>query len=478
MIPTLSRDPSGLVRQTPTTGDGRPIPRRWRVDAAIRYVSHVTEIVERLRAGLSLPGLALSVMRGPEAGKKLVVGSGEVRIGAARDNELVLSDPSVSRRHVRLELKAREVWVEDLGSTNGTRIDGVRIARAVLAPGATLELGNTAIRAEPVDEPIRIALSTASHFGHLLGASVEMRRVFAMLERVSSTDATVLVQGETGTGKELVAEAIHAASPRRDGPLVTFDASAVAPTLIESELFGHVRGAFSGATADRRGVFEEASGGTLFIDEIGELPLELQPKLLRVLEGRQVSRVGESRWRPVDVRVIAATNRELAAEVNRGQFREDLYFRLAVVTIGLPALRHRLDDLPMLVRHFWKRFTHADEAPPALVRDLAARAWPGNVRELRNAVERAAVMRGAELGAPISEVVSEAASAAAFEALFELPIDDAKERMEAQFLRAYLEHALAKSGGSVSGAARLVGTNRRYIQRLMKRYDLRGDDDE
>jgi transcriptional regulator with GAF, ATPase, and Fis domain len=441
----------------------------------------VTEIVDRLRPRLELPGLELSVVSGPDLGQRIVATRGTLRVGASRDNDLVLTDPSVSRRHFQVHLRAGAIQVEDLGSTNGTTVDGVRVLAAILAPGSLVQIGNTTIRATSVDRPLEIALSTSTRFGALLGASVEMRRAFAILERVAPTDATVLIHGETGTGKELAAEAIHTHSPRAEGPFVTFDCSAVAPSLVESELFGHVRGAFSGAVADRRGVFEAAHGGTLFLDEIGELPLELQPKLLRVLESRQVSRVGESRWRPLDVRVVAATHRELAAEVNRGQFREDLYFRLAVVSLTMPALRTRMDDMPMLVRHFWERFAPGTEAPADLVRSFASRAWPGNVRELRNALERAVVLRvhePASVGTATADAQGARALPAELEAFLDLPIDQAQERVEGTFWRAYLERALARSGGSVSGAARAVGTNRRYIQRLMRRFDVRAPGDD
>jgi transcriptional regulator with GAF, ATPase, and Fis domain len=440
----------------------------------------VTEIVDRLGNRLELPGLQLSVVAGPDTGRQVVAQRGMVRVGASPDNDLVLTDPAVSRRHLRIHLRAGDILAEDLGSTNGTSIDGVRIFSARLAPGSLVQVGNTSIRATAIEQPLAIALSTATSFGALLGTSVEMRRVFAMFERVAPTDATMLIQGETGTGKQLAAEAMHTHSPRVDGPFVTFDCSAVAPSLVESELFGHVRGAFSGAIADRRGVFEAAHGGTLFLDEIGELPLELQPKLLRVLESRHVSRVGESKWRSVDVRVVAATHRELAAEVNRGQFREDLFFRLAVVTVTMPSLRQRMDDLPILVKHFWERFAPGTEPPRGLVRSFASKTWPGNLRELRNAVERAVVLRAHEPAPDLRgpERTATATLPSELEPLLDLPIADAQERFESAFWRSYLERALEKSGGSVSGAARLVGTNRRYIQRLMKRYDIRAAGDE
>ncbi|AKF10975.1 sigma 54-interacting transcriptional regulator [Sandaracinus amylolyticus] len=438
----------------------------------------MTQIVERLAAKLELPGLRLSVVSGADLGKEAVAESGVLRVGAARDNDLVLSDPSVSRRHFQVTLRQHEVRVDDLGSTNGTFVQGVRILSAILAPGSLVQVGNTAIRAIPIEQPVHIALSEKTRFGALLGTSVEMRRVFALLERVSPSDATVLIQGETGTGKELVAEAIHAASPRADQPFVTFDCGSVAPSLVESELFGHVRGAFSGAVRDRLGVFEAAHGGTLFLDEIGELPLDLQPKLLRALESRQVQRVGENRWRSVDVRVVAATHRELAAEVNRGRFREDLYFRLAVVPVHLPPLRARGEDVPMLIAHFWQRLGRGAQPPPEFVARLASRAWPGNVRELRNAVERAALLGAVEsLGAPKPIYPSSAPASSPFDpAILDLPLTEAQEKMEELFTRAYLERALTKSGGSVSGAARSIGTNRRYVQRLMKRYAIKASD--
>lgn len=447
----------------------------------------MTEILNRLRTKLTLPGLSLTVLSGPDAGRTLAADRNLVRIGSARDNDLILTDRSVSRHHARLELRADALLVEDLGSTNGTRVDGVRVVRAYLTPGSKLEVGGTCLRVQAIDRPVHVALSNASRFGGLLGESVEMRQVFATLERVAPTDATVLVLGETGTGKELVAEAIHAHSARAEGPFVTFDASAVSPSLIESQLFGHVRGAFTGANSDRRGVFEEAHGGTLFIDEIGELPLELQPKLLRALESRTIARVGESRARAVDVRVLAATHRDLAAAVNRGAFREDLYFRLAVVTISLPPLARRQQDIPLLVRHFWRRFSGGQEPPERLVEALAARSWPGNVRELRNAVERAFVLGDASSNSGRTELFPQdhgprrpglAAGAPHLETLFALPIDEARERAEAEFFRRYLDHVIARAGGSVSGAARIAGTNRRYIQRLMRRYGVRAHEDD
>jgi transcriptional regulator with GAF, ATPase, and Fis domain len=305
-----------------------------------------------------------------------------------------------------------------------------------------------------------------------------MRRVFSLLERVAPTDTTVLIEAETGTGKELAAEAIHEESPRAGGPFVVFDCSAVSANLMESELFGHVRGAFTGAVGDRVGAFEAADGGTLFLDEIGELSLDLQPKLLRVLESLEVRRVGANTVREVDVRIVAATNRSLAAEVDAGRFREDLYYRLAVVRLNLPPLRERLDDIPMLVEHFAselaRRGQPATHLPEAVIRGFVSQAWPGNIRELRNAVARA-----------ISLGPAGAASATGAPAVMPdhpvdlaIPLKIARERVADAFEVAYITELLKKTGGNVSHAAELAGVNRKFVQRAMKRHGLRGRDDD
>jgi DNA-binding NtrC family response regulator len=420
---------------------------------------------------LELPGLKLTVVEGPDRGRESVARRGVVRIGSSTDNDLVLTDGAVSRRHLEVRLRGDEVHVVDLDSTNGTLVDGVRVMEAVLSPASLIRVGSTAIRVTPVEEPVVVPLSPRTSFGALLGTSPAMREAFSVLERAAPTEATVLITGETGTGKELAAEAVHAHSPREGGPFVTIDCGAIAASLVESELFGHVRGAFTGAIADRKGAFEEADGGTLFLDEIGELPLELQPKLLRVLEKREVRRVGSTQPRKVNVRVVAATNRDLAAEVNVGNFREDLYFRLAVVHVKLPPLRQRKMDIPFLVHHFIERFAPGS-APLSdeMVAALSSRSWPGNVRELRNAVERAVAMSAP--AAAEGEPPADASLHRSMQSHFGLPIKEAIERWSEAFERAYLEHVLHLSRGSVSGAARLAGVNRKYIQRLLKRHGM------
>ena len=430
-------------------------------------------------AHLTIPGIKLIVVEGQDRGKELVARRGIIRVGTSEDNDLVVADDSVSRRHLEIRLRGDEVRVLDLRSTNGTTVDGVRIREAIVTPGAMIRIGDTELRTSAVEEPITIPLSTKTKFGGLLGHSTAMRQVFGVLERVAPSEATILIQGETGTGKEVTAEAIHSHSPRSEGSFIAIDCGAIAANLVESELFGHVKGAFTGAMTDRRGVFEEADGGTLFLDEIGELPLELQPKLLRALETRTIRRVGATKSNPIDVRVVAATNRDLAEEVNRGTFREDLYFRLAVVQVSLPPLRSRREDIPTIVKHFINRFGPNSPPPsPALLQSLSAQPWPGNVRELRNAVERALA-----LAAPSDSITHEDATQASphesMSPLFALPIKEAIEKWTSDFERQYLENALRKSGGSVSETARQCGVNRRYVQRMMKRLGIKsGPDDQ
>jgi len=422
---------------------------------------------------LTLPGIKLTVVEGADRGQEVVARRGVIRVGTSDDNDLVVRDDSVSRRHLEIRLRGDEIRAIDLRSTNGTSIDGVQIREAIVTPGAMIRIGSTALRTATVEEPITIPLSNQIRFGGMLGKSAAMRQVFGILERAAPSEATILIQGETGTGKEVTAEAIHSHSPRSEGPFIAIDCGAIAANLVESELFGHVKGSFTGAMGDRRGVFEEADGGTLFLDEIGELPLELQPKLLRALETRTIRRVGATQPKPIDVRVLAATNRDLAEEVNRGTFREDLYFRLAVVQVGLPPLRSRREDIPDIVRHFVKRFAPDSPTPSGeLLQSLAAQPWPGNVRELRNAVERALALAGPS-SAPASVDATQAPSAESMTPLFAMPIKEAIEKWTSDFERQYLENALRRSGGSVSEAARQCGVNRRYLQRMMKRLDMK-----
>ncbi|WP_438000361.1 sigma 54-interacting transcriptional regulator [Sorangium sp. So ce185] len=433
--------------------------------------------VERSAEGLKLRSnkIRIDVVKGPAAGANADLPGPEVRIGSSEECDFVLEDPTVSRVHLILRIEGDAIRVIDAGSRNGTSIDGTQVRDAYARPDSSIAVGGSTLHLRMLTDVVEVPLSANDRFGRLLGGSVAMRRVFALLERLAPTDATLLVEGETGTGKELVAAGVHENSARAAGPFAVFDCSAVTPSLMESELFGHVRGAFTGALTDRAGAFEEADGGTLFLDEIGELPIELQPKLLRALESREVRRVGSNKPRRVDVRIIAATNRSLSKEVERGEFREDLYYRLAVITVRLPPLRERLEDVPLLVRHFeQERAIPGSPRPPlpdAVLHAFSAQSWPGNVRELRNAVERALSLGGP--GARFQEV-GLAPIAATLNVSLDVPLLIGRDRVAEAYERAYLEIALKQAGGNVCRTAELAGVGRNFVQKAMKRYGLRG----
>jgi DNA-binding NtrC family response regulator len=328
-----------------------------------------------------------------------------------------------------------------------------------------LKLGQSALRLGLLEDYVELPLSSRERFGNLYGRSPSIRRVFSLLERICASDSTVLIEGETGTGKELVAEALHDESAREKGAFIVFDCSAVSANLFESELFGHKKGAFTGAVEDREGAFEAADGGTLFLDEIGELPLDLQPKLLRALEKHEVRRVGSNHPVEVDVRIVAATNRDLGREVERGKFREDLFYRLNVVKLQIPPLRERAEDIPLLV----DLFTTQMKKPPLARETLRAfmtQAWPGNVRELRNAVERALSI-GMAPKAP-EEAPPQAAAAQTID--LSVPLKAGLDRLIDDYERAYVTAALEKTGGNVTRAAELAGVNRKFIQRALHRF--------
>jgi DNA-binding NtrC family response regulator len=417
----------------------------------------------------------LEVVEGPDRGIHVISSGDELTVGSERGNDLCLTDPAVSRHHCVVRVNEDGVLVRDLGSTNGTTLGEYRVESAFLNPGARLRLGSSVLRFDVLSDEIRERLSELDRFGPMLGVSTAMRRVFALLERMAVTDSTVLLEGETGTGKELAAEAIREASARGAGPFIVVDCGAIPPTLIESELFGHVRGAFTDAREDRCGAFEMAHGGTIFLDEVGELPLEMQPKLLRVLEKGSVRRVGSDRVQEVNVRIIAATNRDLRAEVNRGGFRPDLFYRLNVLRVRIPPLRERREDIPLLVAHFYSDLAGAAESlpPPELVTELARHSWPGNVRELRAAVQRAVVLgnerwrdEDAELGgAPVARE-----SADTFR--FDVPFREAKEEAVSHWERDYLATLLEANLGNLSRAARQVQMDRNYLRELLRKHGI------
>ena len=415
-----------------------------------------------------------------------------IRIGSAKTGDIVITDPTVSRRHAEIHRGRDGVVLRDLGSTNGTFVGQVRAKEVYLGPDTRFRVGRTELIFTPADEIIDVKPSDADHFEHLVGRSVAMREVFGILERIAPTDLTVLISGETGTGKELACRAVHNRSKRSSGPFIVFDCGAAPENLIESELFGHQRGAFTGAVESRPGVFEMANTGTIFIDEIGELPLALQPKLLRVLEQREVRRLGASHTKPIDVRVVAATNRNLRDEVDAGRFREDLYYRLAVVEMAMPPLRNRLEDLGLLSHHLLHRSPHnaaVKRISPDVIAVFSQYQWPGNVRELNNVIERAlpftdgatiavtslpkaltgpvtvdALSRDAAAESPSPVVLTDPGTP--------MPFKDAKEQLIEAFERQYLIDLLDRHDGNVSKAARAADMDRKTITRLMKKHGI------
>jgi transcriptional regulator with GAF, ATPase, and Fis domain len=395
----------------------------------------------------------------------------KVVLGSAAQADIVLADSAVSRLHAELEPRPDGPWITDLDSTNGTFVQEVLVTAARVPDGGRVRLGGVTITVRSAAPAEPAELWPDERFGPLVGRSRAMRELFARLARIAPSDAPALIHGETGTGKELVAWAIHEASPRASGPFVIVDCGSLPETLLEAELFGHAKGAFTGAVAARAGGVESAEGGTVFLDEIGELPLAMQPKLLRAIESRTVRRLGETGHRKVDVRFIAATHRDLRALVNRGAFREDLYFRLAVLPALVPPLRDRPEDIPALVDHFLPPEARA-RMGPELARELGARALPGNVRELRNFVERALTFGTAEaLAMPTAP-----AGAGGTDDLppipFDRPFKEIRERWVNHLEREYVRELLRRHGGNVSAVAQAAGLARTYVHRLIRRYDL------
>ncbi len=420
-----------------------------------------------------------------------------VAIGAMDDNDIVVDDDTVSRYHCKITQDDDAYIIQDLGSTNGTFVNRVRIREAFLKPGCMLTVGKTDIRFQSLDERVEIQPVNRDRFGRIVGTSVRMREIFGILEKIAPSGVTVVIEGETGTGKEVVARTIHEASRRADKPFVVFDCGAVPENLIESELFGHEKGSFTGAIMARQGLFENAQGGTIFLDELGELSLDLQPKLLRALEQREIRRVGSNKPIKIDVRVIAATNRNLAEEVKAGRFREDLFYRLSVVRLILPPLRERKEDLPHLTKHILARAPfNKDGEGNQRVKSISREGldammnyqWPGNVRELVNVVERAcAYCEGEYVGLEdLPENISgigivrrrpsaEAATAREkVEKIADKPFKEAKEEWLSSFERDYIYNLLKRNSFNISHAAREADIDRKYFRKLMKKYGIEG----
>jgi DNA-binding NtrC family response regulator len=424
-------------------------------------------------SGLSLQRCNLVQVQGPEPGRVHPLTAARTTVGKSTDADLCVADLTVSRQHFEILNESGRYLVKDLGSTNGTELDGARVREAYLRPGATIKAGEVVFRFQTDYDAVHIQPSDQNHFGSMRGSSIRMREIFALFDKVAPSDTTLLLTGPTGTGKGAAAASIHARSPRAAGPLVVVDCGAVARNLIESELFGHVKGSFTGATGLRKGALEESQGGTLFLDELDDLPLDLQPKLLRALEERVFVRLGANQPISFDARVIAASKKDLRREVAAGTFREDLYYRLSVVTVRLPALRERPEDIPLLFDHFagdsGLRFDQ-------LAEEVRARwlnhSWPGNVRELRNAVERSRALEADGLAGGFAQSGEPGVTVGGLLPDYGLPFKDAKDRLVEAFEREYLKRLLVRSSGGIAGAAREAGIDRKHLYSLLDKHGL------
>lgn len=423
---------------------------------------------------IRLRRMSLVISRGPDAGNRVSIDKDRFVVGKDPSCELFFPDPTVSRRHFEIENQGDRFVIRDLGSTNGTSIDGTRIKEAYVSPGARITAGNVELIFQPIYEIPGPEIQACERFGPLVAANPSMKKILGILSKAVSSGTTVLLKGETGVGKSAIARALHDEGPRAKGPFAVFDCAGVAPTLIESELFGVEKGAFTGAVHSRPGACEQAGGGTLFIDEIGDLPLELQAKLLRVLEEKEVRRLGATRSTRLDIHVIAASTLDFNRAVAEGRFRRDLYYRIAVIDMEIPPLRERREDIPLLCNHFleksrgenaWARLT------PALREELEQYSWPGNIRELRNVLERIQCIgpdgftknESGEIG------VSKDAPLAID---FDRPFKQVKEEIIETFEKEYLERLLERSGGRIAPAAREAGLNRKYFYDLLRKHDL------
>ncbi len=426
---------------------------------------------------LSLRRVRIHVVEGADRGASIDVGTGSRVVGTGDDADLVLDDDFVSRRHLEIVPQTDTVKIRDLNSRNGTLYSGVRVHEISISESCVLQIGKTTLSIEIQAGSVELPLSSKTRFGPALGASPAMRGVFGLLEHAAQTDVTVLFEGPSGTGKDILATSLHAESARHQGPFVVVDCGSIPENLIESELFGHEKGAFTGASQARQGAFEQADGGTLFLDEIGELPLELQPRLLRALETRQFRRVGGSKTLSSNVRFVAATNRRLAELVRRGEFREDLYYRLNVVLVRVPPLAERKEDIPLLARKFLERVAGPEaEIPQALSRVLSSHDWPGNARELRNVVERFSTFGSADprllfgqegLTLDARQEVAQPLSLSLLGA--DVDYHEAKRRIIDELHQSLLPRVLEECGGNVSDAAKKLGLPRTSLHRMLKK---------
>jgi DNA-binding NtrC family response regulator len=425
---------------------------------------HTAPLSRTLLPGARLQDCTLLVVDGPDQGRSVKLEVGRLTVGADPRCDLVLTDPTISGFHAELALLATGIRVRDLGSTNGIRFLGNRIHDAVLQPGSAVMMGGSCIAVLPPESSGLGPVAEDEH-GPLFGSGEKMRLLFALMQRLEACDITVLIEGETGSGRTLVAETIHNLSDRR-GPLVPVECGAISPHLIQSELFGHRRGAFTGAHEDRQGAVEAAAGGTLLLQEIGELPLDLQPTLLRFLETREVQPVGSPRPKTVDVRVIATTAHDLQQEARGGAFRTDLYYRLSVGRIRVPSLRERPEDILPLARRFLAETGDESDPEQLLTPGLAALLqsypWPGNLRQLRNAIQRLMT-----LGAPFAESAGPPVSVSDFHS--------AKAELVERFERTYLEQLMRQHDGNLTAASKASGLVRHYLRAMLKKHGLYTD---
>jgi DNA-binding NtrC family response regulator len=451
-----------------------------RVSIVIGSTSDVDPEHDEIETELALKGAVpaqptsyqISVVEGPDTGARLVLDGTEptrVFVGQSPVCPLLLTDKQISRRHVAFAIEGRRLRITDLESTNGTFVDGIALRDGDLRGGEIVRIGKSALLVETLDAGAPPSLPAAKRFGRTIGASSEMRRLYPLCRRLADSSVTLIIEGETGTGKEVLAESLHEEGPRASEPFVVFDCTAVASNLVESALFGHEKGAFTGAIGRHLGVFEQAHRGTLLIDEIGDLELALQPKLLRAIERGEVTRVGGSRPTPVDVRVICATRRDLDREVQAGRFRDDLFFRLSVARIELPPLASRKGDIPLLAQHFFTALGGEGAIPFAQVRRFEDYSWPGNLRELHNAVARFLALGELEPSTALRADTPRNRDVIEDTLARSLPFPKARDRVLEHFERRYVERVLAEHDGNVAAAAAASGIARRYFQLIRAR---------
>ncbi|MBV71838.1 MAG: sigma-54-dependent Fis family transcriptional regulator [Myxococcales bacterium] len=442
---------------------------------------------------LTIETCKLVVVDGQDKGKELAVHKSIIRIGANERNDFVLNDDTVSRFHCEIRQVNGEYLLVDKQSTNGSFVGKLKVREAILYANCEILIGNSLVRFMPIVEEVKIYPINDPRYGDMVGSSARMHDVYGLIDKIAPSELSVVIEGETGTGKELAARAIHTHSRRNKGPLVIFDCSAFPENLLESELFGHEKGAFSGAIKTHRGVFERAEGGTVFFDELGEMSTNLQPKFLRALESGEIRRVGGERTIKIDVRIVAATNRNLLSMVDDGSFRQDLFYRMAKVTMTLPPLRDRLDDLSRLAQHFLDQIK-SGQPHLADVKGFSGDAlslmgqydWPGNIRELRNVVERSitfcegAYVHVADLPNDLQTRLGRSPVGSSAPVGTPLPhgtgLKEAKEKMIAHFEKDYLFSLLERHNMNISRVAREAGIDRRHVYRLMKKYEINQSD--